>query len=110
MGSRFLHIVRDLRRAAGVSQSELAARLGTTQSAVARWESGAVSPRLDTVLRLAHACGFEPHLVWTSCKDVDRDQIAERLRWTPVERLRYLCDMLAFEDRAHRARRVPARG
>jgi hypothetical protein len=35
------------------------------------------------------------------------DQIAERLRWTPKQRLDYLLDILAFEERAHRARRVP---
>jgi hypothetical protein len=36
----------------------------------------------------------------------DRDQIAERLRWTPKQRLAYLADMVAFEERAHRARRL----
>jgi len=34
---------------------------------------------------------------------VDLDQIVERLGWTPAERLRYLLDMLAFEEKAHRA-------
>jgi hypothetical protein len=36
----------------------------------------------------------------------DLDQIAERLAWTPRERLQYLLDMLAFEERAHAARRL----
>ena len=36
----------------------------------------------------------------------DDDQIVERLRWTPKQRLDYLLDMLAFEERARRARRV----
>jgi hypothetical protein len=36
----------------------------------------------------------------------DRDQIVERLGWTPRQRLDYLVDMLAFEDRARRAHRV----
>ena len=36
----------------------------------------------------------------------DEDQIAERLRWTPKQRLDYLLDMLAFEERARRARPV----
>jgi hypothetical protein len=35
------------------------------------------------------------------------DQIAQMLAATPRERLRCLLDMLAFEERAHRARRVP---
>jgi hypothetical protein len=37
---------------------------------------------------------------------VDADQIAERLSWTPRQRLRYLLDMLDFEERARRARRI----
>jgi hypothetical protein len=36
----------------------------------------------------------------------DLDQIAERLAWTPRPRLQYLLDMLAFEERAHAARRI----
>jgi hypothetical protein len=36
----------------------------------------------------------------------DRDQIVERLGWTSRQRLDYLLDMLAFEDRARRAHRV----
>ena len=38
--------------------------------------------------------------------DSDREQIVERLSWTPKQRLDYLLDMLAFEERAHRARRL----
>jgi hypothetical protein len=38
--------------------------------------------------------------------NADRDQIAERLGWTPKQRLVYLVDMVAFEERAHRARRL----
>lgn len=39
----------------------------------------------------------------------ERSQIAERLRWSPKERLQYLLDMLAFEDLARRARRADPR-
>ena len=38
--------------------------------------------------------------------DSDREQIIERLTWTPKQRLRYLVDMVAFEERARRARRI----
>ena len=34
----------------------------------------------------------------------DEDQIVERLGWTPKQRLDYLLDMLAFEERARTAR------
>jgi hypothetical protein len=36
----------------------------------------------------------------------ERSQIAARLRLTPSERLRYLEDMIAFEELSRRARRV----
>jgi len=43
------------RRARGLSQSELAALCGTTQSAIARLEAGGRPPRIDTLLRVANA-------------------------------------------------------
>jgi ribosome-binding protein aMBF1 (putative translation factor) len=47
--------VADRRRARGLSQAELASLVGTTQSAVARLESGGRPPRIDTLLRIAQA-------------------------------------------------------
>jgi hypothetical protein len=35
-----------------------------------------------------------------------RSQIRERLRWTPAQRLSYLKEMIEFEQRAAKARRV----
>ena len=43
------------RRARELSQAELAALCGTTQSAIARLESGGRPPRIDTLLRIAEA-------------------------------------------------------
>jgi transcriptional regulator with XRE-family HTH domain len=42
---------------AGLSQAELAERMGTSQSAIARLESGRVRPSLTTLKRLAEATG-----------------------------------------------------
>lgn len=55
------------RKRAGLTQTELARRMGTTQPAVTRMESGRVQPSLRTLQRLARATGsrlmikFEPH-------------------------------------------------
>lgn len=39
----------------GLSQRELAERVGTTQSAIARLERGGRPPRIDTLLNIADA-------------------------------------------------------
>jgi len=51
--------VRAARRRAGVSQSELAARAGTSQPSIARLEKGLVSPTVITLDRIARALGTE---------------------------------------------------
>jgi ribosome-binding protein aMBF1 (putative translation factor) len=51
--------VADRRRELGLSQAELATICGTTQSAIARLESGGRPPRIDTLLKLAHALDCE---------------------------------------------------
>jgi hypothetical protein len=58
--------VRVARLRAGVSQTELAARAGTSQPAIARLEKGMVSPTVISLDRIARALGtdlvidFEP--------------------------------------------------
>jgi predicted transcriptional regulator len=49
-------------RAAGMSQTEVAARMGTSQSVVARLESGEIDARLSTLQRYAAAVGRELEL------------------------------------------------
>ncbi len=97
-------LIRTARRRARLTQEQLARLVGTTQSAIARWESETVSPRLDSFRRVVNACGFEPRVLLVRSIDPDRDQIASRLKLTPKQRLDYLTDMLAFEARARRAR------
>lgn len=50
------------RGAAHLSQAELAKRIGTTQSAIARLEGGGVSPSLSTLQRYAEATGTKLHV------------------------------------------------
>jgi ribosome-binding protein aMBF1 (putative translation factor) len=51
--------IHELREKRGLSQRQLAERLGTTQSAVARLEAGNVSPSLPTLDKVAEALGVE---------------------------------------------------
>ena len=51
--------VRRLRTERGLSQQELAKRMGLSQSVVARLEAGGVEPRLSTLDRVASALDVE---------------------------------------------------
>ncbi len=65
MSAERRRLVADLtaqRRAAGLSQTEVAARMGTSQSAVARLETGDADVRVSTLERYAAAIGSQ--LAW----------------------------------------------
>ena len=47
----------DARTKKGMTQAEIAERAGTTQSAIARFESGRTNPTLDFASRLSRAVG-----------------------------------------------------
>jgi len=51
--------VRVARERAGLTQRELAARMGTSQAAIARLEAGGVGATLTTLHRVASAVGLE---------------------------------------------------
>ena len=54
--------VADRRKERGLSQADLAELVGTTQSAIARLESGGRPPRIDTLLRIANALDADLHI------------------------------------------------
>ena len=59
------HLVAELvamRHAAGLSQNDVAERMGTSQPAVARLEAGLVDARMSTVQRYAAAVGAQLRL------------------------------------------------
>ena len=60
--ARLLADLTARRQASGLSQTEIAARMGTSQSAVARLESGATDVRISTLERYAAALGSQ--LCW----------------------------------------------
>jgi DNA-binding XRE family transcriptional regulator len=51
--------VAERRKELGLSQAELAELVATTQSSIARLESGGRPPRIDTLLRIADALDCE---------------------------------------------------
>jgi len=92
-------LIRHCRLDAGLTQAELARRLDTTQSAVARWESGKVSPTVANLRRILSTCGWELEITPAPSREdpgpaadragsgVDRTVIRELLALTPAERI-----------------------
>jgi transcriptional regulator with XRE-family HTH domain len=87
-------LVREARRRAGLTQAQLAAKAGTTQSAIARLESGQVDPAFGLVLKLLHSCGFRLDVALDPYEDSDRWQ-AQAVLDLPVEdRIDWLTDLV----------------
>lgn len=80
--------IKNARTRAGISQRELAQRLGTTQSAIARLESARANPTVATLERVLDATGHRLVLAASRKQNgVDETLIARQLRFTPSERL-----------------------
>ena len=63
-------LARTLRTAAGLTQKELATRMGTTASAIARLEAGGTSPTFATLEHLADALGVQLRLEVADATDL----------------------------------------
>lgn len=85
-------LVKEARRRAGVTQAELAERLGTPQSVVARWESGQRVPSLASIERVARACGLDTS-IGLVIHDTHDLLLARQLDpLSPGERIEYMVD------------------
>jgi transcriptional regulator with XRE-family HTH domain len=60
-----------MRTSAGLTQTELARRIGTTQSSIARIEGGGSLPTIDMLARLARATGVPVRLQAPGVADVE---------------------------------------
>jgi transcriptional regulator with XRE-family HTH domain len=97
-------LVRAARRDAGLTQTELAGRLGMTQAAVARLERRGANPTVATLDRVLRAAGRRLELqTATAAPEVDEEQLGAHLRLTPEERAN-------AHDRAYREVAGLARG
>jgi transcriptional regulator with XRE-family HTH domain len=79
-------LVREARRRRGLTQTQLAELAGTTQSAIARLESGRTSPAFDDVIRLLRLMGMDLDLMLVERDDSDWIQAQRLLGLSPAER------------------------
>ncbi len=81
-------LIRNARRTAGLTQAQLARRLGTTQPVIARLESPAANPTVRTLERALQATGRRLALTAEpKATSVDESLIRKHLELTPSQRL-----------------------
>jgi transcriptional regulator with XRE-family HTH domain len=85
------------RRRAGLSQVQVAERVGRPQATIARWETGRQHPPLESVIDVLRACGLELTVGIARYDDSYASQVARQLHLTPAERVRRLTPAWAVE-------------
>jgi len=89
-------LIGDARRAAGLTQAELAERLGVSQSAIAKLEREGCNPTVETLDRTLRAAGFRLQLIapaWSTATgepgpSIDESLIRQALERSPAERIK----------------------
>jgi ribosome-binding protein aMBF1 (putative translation factor) len=71
LAGELAELVHGMRTRAGLTQAELARRLGTTQSSVARMEGGGSLPTIEMLARLARATGVPVRLEAPGIADIE---------------------------------------
>ncbi len=89
-------IIREARLKAGLTQTELAERLGRDRAQVARWETGGQEPSFENLRAVVEACGFVLEVVIGERED---DAVLDALLETsllqaPQQRVKALLDDL----------------
>jgi transcriptional regulator with XRE-family HTH domain len=93
-------IILEARLRAGLTQTELAGRLGRDRAQVARWETGGQEPSFENLRTVVEACGFELRVeiaAHTADPAVDA-QLLRSLRQAPQQRLQTLLDELGGQQ------------
>jgi len=71
LAGELAELVYAVRTRAGLTQTELARRMGTTQSSIARVEGGGSLPTVDMLARLSRATGIPLRLTVPGLTDVE---------------------------------------
>ncbi len=86
-------LVRDARLAQGLTQAQLARRLGISQPSVARMESAGDAVTVATLRRALNALGRALVLQAVPRESsIDETLLAGQLKLSPAERLQYMTD------------------
>lgn len=97
-------LIRGARERAHLTQAELAARAGTSQPAISRYEAGTASPSVETLDRLLASMGAKLEL---SVREAPRDLDVRTLRLAKIRANR---DLIRRAARRHHATNVQIYG
>ena len=81
-------LIAEARRRAGLSQRELAERVGTQRPEISRYERGRARPSLERLRAIVAACGLELTVGLANADDSYDRSIREAFAMPPAERLR----------------------
>lgn len=99
-------MIKRSRLRAGLTQAELADRMGTVQPVIARWERGTRSPSFETVIKAISACGFTPRIELDPLDPGEEAMFQQWQTFSPLKRLRMNEEMLELERWARTLKRV----
>ena len=106
----FSELLKDLRREAGLTQVEVAEKLGISQQAYASWERGVKKPTQENLVKIAHVLNVSvDYLVGNSeekSDELDNIELLFRMnskRLTDEERVVFRKELIEFMDERRKA-------
>jgi transcriptional regulator with XRE-family HTH domain len=96
-------IIREARLKAGLTQSQLADRLGRERAQVARWEIGGQEPGFENVVAVVEACGFalNVEIVERVHDHVLDAELTDSLLEAPQQRVQTVLERLSGRSSKH---------
>ena len=92
--ARVTQLLKDARRGAGLTQADLARRLGVSQAAIAKLERPGANPTVETLDRIVWATGHRLTLAAPPRRNgVDESLIRRQLELSPAQRIAGIEDM-----------------
>ena len=74
----FGHFIAQKRKAAGLTQHELAARLYLTDTAVSKWERGVTYPDITLISSICEALHITEHELITASEDLHQNELEKQ--------------------------------
>ena len=89
-------IIREARLKAGLTQAELAARLGRERAQIARWEIGGQEPSFENLRSVVEACGFSLRIEIAEREETPAldSELGESMPQAPQQRVQTLLERL----------------